>query len=56
MEICSNCNCKTNTIYDLFGDGLILYCEKCYIQWLAQQKRLIGGYINAKTNIHTKNN
>lgn len=50
MEICSNCNCKTNTIYDLFGDGLILYCEDCYIQWLAQQKRITGDSNNDKQN------
>lgn len=40
-ETCSNCGHKTKLVYDLFGDGLILYCEECYIQWLAQQKKLI---------------
>lgn len=40
-ETCSNCGHKTKLVYDLFGDGLILYCEDCYIQWLAQQKKLI---------------
>lgn len=41
METCSNCNEKTDTVYDLFGDGLILYCEDCYIKYLAKQKGLI---------------
>lgn len=40
-ETCSNCGCTTKLAYDLFGDGLILYCEECYIQWLARQKNLI---------------
>ena len=41
METCSNCGEKTDTVYDLFGDGLILYCEDCYIEYLAKQKGLI---------------
>lgn len=41
METCSNCNEKTDIVYDLFGDGLILYCEDCYIEYLAKQKGLI---------------
>lgn len=41
METCSNCNEKTDTVYDLFGDGLVLYCEDCYIEYLAKQKGLI---------------
>ena len=40
-ETCSNCGCRTKLVYDLFGDGLILYCEDCYIQWLKQQNKLI---------------
>ena len=40
-ETCSNCGYKTKLVYDLFGDGSSLYCEECYIQWLAQQKNLI---------------
>lgn len=39
-DVCSNCGCRTELVYDLFGDGLILYCEDCYIQWLAKQKGL----------------
>ena len=35
-EVCSYCGCSTELVYDLFGDGLVLYCEDCYIQWLAQ--------------------
>lgn len=41
QETCSNCGCKTKYVYDLFGDGLILYCEECYIAWLSEQKGLI---------------
>ena len=39
-EICSNCGCRTRLVYDLFGDGLILYCEDCYKQWLANNSRI----------------
>lgn len=38
-ETCSNCGCKTELIHDLFGDGLILYCEECYIKWLNDNKK-----------------
>ena len=40
MDICSNCNEKTEIVYDIFGDGMVLYCEDCYIDYLAKYKGL----------------
>lgn len=40
-DICQNCGVETKEVYDLDGNGEHLYCEECYIQWLAKQKKLV---------------
>lgn len=49
---CSNCNkeFKSNELYDLFDDGIILMCKECAKQFVKQNKHYKKLFKNLQFN------
>ena len=45
-KICSNCTKESNKLYDVFGDGLILYCGYCFSKMIGKNKTYKYHYPN----------
>ena len=42
--LCSNCGKEVEKVYDMFADGMVLYCKECALKFIEANKQYKVNY------------